>query len=118
MARFQVVPFAISANFGFNLSMKIYARENPYKNAEFLVAFSTKKKTVKSDKLALIEGKFLNLMFLDIYYIPVAPIENWLRATHNQRQKTLKVASFLLFRHILKTKSWLECGSSLLNSRM
>ena len=118
MARFQVVPFAISANFGFNLSVKIYARENPYKNAEFLVCFQHKKKTVKSDKLALIEGKFLNLMFLDIYYIPVAPIENWLRATHNQRQKTLKVASVLLFRHILKTKSWLECGSSLLNSRM
>ena len=108
MARFQVVPFAISANFGFNLSVKIYARENPYKNAE--------KKTVKSDKLALIEGKFLNLMFLDIYYIPVAPIENWLRATHNQRQKTLKVASVILFRHISKTKSWLECGSSLLIS--
>ena len=37
MSRFQVVPFAISANFGFNLSVKIYARENPYKNGEFLV---------------------------------------------------------------------------------
>ena len=33
-------------------------------------------------------------------------------------KKTLKVASVLLFRHILKTKLWLECGSSLLNSRM
>ena len=29
----------ISANFGFNLSMKVYARENPYKNGEFLVGF-------------------------------------------------------------------------------
>ena len=37
MSRFQVVPFAISANFCFNLSVKIYARENPYKNGEFLV---------------------------------------------------------------------------------
>ena len=37
MSRFQVVPFAISANFGFNLSVKIYAPENPYKNGEFLV---------------------------------------------------------------------------------
>ena len=71
---------------------------------------------MKSDKLALTEGKILNLMFL--ISIPVVPVKNWLRATHNQRQKTPKVASVLLFRHILKTKSWLECGSSLLNSRM
>ena len=41
---------------------------------------------MKSDKLALIEGKVLNEMFLDIY-IPVVPIENWLGVTHNQRQK-------------------------------
>ena len=39
MSRFQVVPFAISANFGFNLSMKVYTRENPYKNGEFLFGF-------------------------------------------------------------------------------
>ena len=88
----------------------------------FWFVFSAKKKnkqtnkTVKSDKLALTEGKILNLMFL--ISIPVVPVKNWLRATHNQRQKTPKVASVLLFRHILKTKSWLECGSSLLNSRM
>ena len=44
MLRFQVVPFAISATFGFNLSMKVYARENPYKNGEFLVGFKRKKK--------------------------------------------------------------------------
>ena len=56
-------------------------------------------------------------MFLDIN-IPVVPIEIWLRVTHNQRPKTPKVASVLLFRYILTTKSWLECGSSLLNSRM
>ena len=37
MSRFQVVTFAISANFGFNLSVKIYAPENPYENDEFLV---------------------------------------------------------------------------------
>ena len=59
---------------------------------------------MKSDKLAVIEGKTLYLMFFDIN-IPVVPIEIWLRVTHNQRQ-------------ILKTKSWLECSSSLLNSRM
>ena len=89
----------------------------------FWFVFSAKKtnkqtnKTVKSDKLALTEGKILNLMFL--ISIPVVPVKNCgLRATHNQRQKTPKVASVLLFRHILKTKSWLECGSSLLNSRM
>ena len=46
-------------------------------------------------------------MFLDIYN-PVVPIENWVGVTHNQRQKTLKVASVLLFRHILMTKSWPE----------
>ena len=40
MLRFQVVLFAISATFGFNnLSMKVYARENPNKNGEFLVGF-------------------------------------------------------------------------------
>ena len=82
------------------------------KMAIFCLVFSAKN-PVKSDKLALIEGKILNLMFLDIN-IPVVPIEIWLRVTHNQRQKTLKVASVLLFCPILKTKSWLECGSSLL----
>ena len=75
------------------------------------------KDPVKADKLALIEGEILNLMFLDVN-IQVVPIEIWLRVTHSQRQKTPKVASVLLFRHILKTKSWLECGSSLFNSRM
>ena len=72
---------------------------------------------MKSDKLALIDGKILNLMFFDINIL-VVPIEIWLRVTHNQRQKTLKVASVLLFRNILKTKSWLECGFSKLNCRM
>ena len=84
------------------------------KMTQFLVGFWHK---VKSDKLASIEGKVLNLMFLEIY-IPAVPIENWLQATHNHRRKTLKVASVFLFRHILKTNSCLECGSSLSNSRM
>ena len=44
MLRFQVVPFAISASFGYNLSMKVYARENAYKTGEFLVGFKRKKK--------------------------------------------------------------------------
>ena len=35
MSRYQVVPFAISANFGGNLSAKVYAGENPYKNGDF-----------------------------------------------------------------------------------
>ena len=83
----------------------------------FFGCFFSAKNLVKSDKLALVEGKILNLMFFDIN-IPVVPIEIWLRVTHNQRQKTLKIASVLLFRHIFKTKSWLKCGSSLLNSRM
>ena len=39
VSRYQVVPFAISANFGRNLSAKVYASENPYKNAVFLVGF-------------------------------------------------------------------------------
>ena len=46
---------------------------------------------MKSDKLVLIEGKTLNLMFLVIL---VVPTENWLRLTHNQSRKTLKVAAF------------------------
>ena len=29
MSRFQVVSFAISAKFGFKISVKVYARENP-----------------------------------------------------------------------------------------
>ena len=49
MLRFQVVPFAISATFGFNLSMKVYARENPYKNGVFLVGFKRKKKKKKKN---------------------------------------------------------------------
>ena len=65
MSRYQVVPFAISANFGCNLSAKVYASENPYKNAVFWSVLSAKN-PVKSDKLALIEGKILNLMFFDI----------------------------------------------------
>ena len=75
--------------------------------ASFCLIFCSKN-PVESDKLALIDGEILNEMFLDIY-IPVVPIENWLGVCHNQRQKTLKVASVLLFRHILKTKSWPEC---------
>ena len=39
MSRYQVVPFAISANFGRNLSTKVYAGKNPYKNGDFLVGF-------------------------------------------------------------------------------
>ena len=51
MSRFQVVPFTISANFGFHPCMKIYARENPYKNGAVFGSFLAQKKTVKSDKL-------------------------------------------------------------------
>ena len=39
MSRFQVVPFTISAKFGFNLFVKVYASENPYKTGEFLFGF-------------------------------------------------------------------------------
>ena len=55
------------------------------KMAIFWLDFSAKN-PVKSDKLALIEGKILNLMFFDIN-ISVVPIEIWLRVTHNQSQK-------------------------------
>ena len=53
------------------------------KMANFWLVFSAKN-PVKSDKLPSIQGKILNLMFLD-FYTPVVPIENWLRVTHNQR---------------------------------
>ena len=56
--------------------------------AIFWLVFRAKKQ-VKSDKLALIEGKILNLLFFDIN-IPVVSIEIWLRVTHNQRQKLSK----------------------------
>ena len=49
---------------------------------------------------------------------PPSSVEANTDVIHNQRQKTLKVASVLLFLHILSTKSWLECCFSLLNSRM
>ena len=39
MSRYQVVPFAISENFGCNISAKVYAGENPFKNGDFLVGF-------------------------------------------------------------------------------
>ena len=39
MSRYQMVPFAILKNFGFNLAVKVCARENPYKNGEFLAGF-------------------------------------------------------------------------------
>ena len=55
--------------------------------ASFCLVFSAKN-PVKSDKLALIEGKVLIEVFLNIY-IPVVPIENWLGVTHNQSQKKL-----------------------------
>ena len=51
---------------------------------------------VKSDKLALIEGKTFNLMFLVIL---VVPTENWLRLTHNQSRKTFKVTALVLRPH-------------------
>ena len=39
MSGYQVVPFVISANFGCNISAKVYASENPHKNGDFLVGF-------------------------------------------------------------------------------
>ena len=44
MSQFQVVPFTISANFGFHLCMKIYARENPHKNGAVFASFLAQKK--------------------------------------------------------------------------
>ena len=35
ISRYQVVPFAILTNFGFNISVIACAAENPYKNGEF-----------------------------------------------------------------------------------
>ena len=85
ISRYQVVPFAISANFGCNLSAKVYAGENPYKNGNFWLVCSAKN-PVKSDKLALIEGKILNVMFLDINIL-VIPIEIWRSETKNSESR-------------------------------
>ena len=65
-----------------NLSAKVYSLEIHAKMAIFWLVFRAKS-LVKSDKLALIKGKILNLMFLDIN-IPVLPIEIWLRVTQKQ----------------------------------
>ena len=51
VTRFQVVSFAISANFGFNLSVKVHS-----KMTSFWLVFSGKT-PVKSEKLALMEGR-------------------------------------------------------------
>ena len=82
MSWFQVVPLAISLVLTFpgkSTQVKIHS-----KMASACLVFSAKN-PVKSDKPALIEGKVLNEMILDIY-IPVVPIDHWLGATHNQRQ--------------------------------
>ena len=70
---------------------------------------------MKSDKLALIEGKFLNLMFFDIN-IPVIPIEIWLQVTQSETKNSQSRFSLIIPR--LKTKSWLKCSFSLLNFQM
>ena len=69
--------------------------ENPTKMARFWLVCSGKI-PVNSDKLALIEGKTFNLMFLVIL---VVPTENWLRLTHNQSRKTFKVTALVLRPH-------------------
>ena len=60
----------------------MYSLEIHTKMAIFGLVFRAKN-LVKSDKLALIKGKILNLMFLDIN-IPVLTIEIWLRVTQKQ----------------------------------
>ena len=39
MLRFEVVPFAFSANFGFTFSVNVLARGNPFKNDASLAGF-------------------------------------------------------------------------------
>ena len=83
------------------------------KVAIFWLVFSAKN-PVKYDKLALIEGKILNLMFFDIN-ISAVPIEIiWSRVTHNQRQKTLKVAFVLLVNVVSGKKKYsdIDCKAS------
>ena len=67
--------------------------------AIFWLVFSAKN-PVKSDKLALIEGKILNLLFLDIN-IPVAPIEIWgaYHLTENFGNSGWKVNGKVTFRN-------------------
>ena len=68
-----------------NLSAKVYSLEIHTKMAIFWLVLRAKNlvSLVKSDKLALIKDKILNLMFLDIN-IPVLPIAIWLRVTQKQ----------------------------------
>ena len=60
MSQFQVVPFAISANFGYIFPWKSTQVKIHSKMASVCLVFSAKN-PVKSDKLALIEGKVLKL---------------------------------------------------------
>ena len=79
------------------------------KMAIFWLVFSAKN-PVKSDKLASIEGKILNLMFFHIN-IPVVPIEIWLPVTHDQRQKNSQSRFSLIippyFRDQIVPQMWL-----------
>ena len=77
------------------LRSEVHARENHTKMARFWLVCSGEIR-VKSDKVALIEGKTFNVMFL---VIPVVPTENWLRLTHNQSRKTFKVTALFLRPH-------------------
>ena len=77
------------------LRSEVHAREIHTKMARFWLVCSGEI-PVKSGKLALIEGKTFNAMFL---VIPVFPTENWLRLTHNQSRKTFKVTALFLSPH-------------------
>ena len=72
MSRYQLAPFAISANFGCNLSAKVSTQVEIHTKKRFFWLVFRAKNPVKSDKLALIEDKTLYLMFFDIN-IPVVP---------------------------------------------
>ena len=62
--------------------------------AIFWSVFSAKN-PVKSDKLALIEDKILNLMFFDIN-IPGVPIVIWLRVLNSQSETKNSQSRFSL----------------------
>ena len=86
---------------GFNPSVKVHAPENPYKNGEFLMCFYREKPS-EIRYWAGINRRYAHEFNVSRYLYPGGTL--WELVTSNSQSKT----------RMLKTTSWVECGSSLL----
>ena len=86
---------------GFNPSVKVHAPENPYKNGEFLMCFYREKPS-EIRYWAGINRRYAHEFNVSRYLYSGGTL--WELVTSNSQSKT----------RMLKTTSWVECGSSLL----